>query len=134
MNFKSIGVLRYENAKNYDYKLALYIDPEISRYYRALIPKWIKSSPQMYPPHISIVRKEIPPNLEFWGKYEGKKIEFEYEPVIKFGRVYCWLDCFCNRLEEIRLELGLPVDSRYTLPPEGFRKCFHSTLGNFKNE
>jgi hypothetical protein len=29
--------------------------------------------------------------------------------------------------------LGLPVSSEYTLPPEGFVKCFHMTIGNFKN-
>jgi len=132
MNLKSVGILKYESAKAYDYKLALYIDPEIAKYYRTLIPKWLKSNPQMFPSHISIVRNEIPPNLEFWGKYEGEKLDFEYEPIVKFGKVYCWLDCFCSRLEEIRLELGLPVDSPYTLPPEGGRMCFHITLGNYK--
>lgn len=133
MLFKSVGILKYESARAYDYKLALYADQGISDFYRSMIPKWIAvPKPQMYPAHISIVRKEVPQNLEFWGKYEGERVEFYYENEVKFGKVYCWLNCFCNRLEEIRSELGLPVDSPYTLPPEGFYKCFHMTIGNFK--
>lgn len=128
--FNSTGILKYHNNP---YKLIVEIDQNICDYYRSLIPKWIKTNRQMYSAHISVVRNEVPVNLEHWGKYEGEEIEFLYENEIKFGAVYCWLNVWCKRLEEIRLELGLPVSSPYTLPPEGFAKCFHSTLGNFKN-
>lgn len=130
--FSSVGKLKYEKGNVYQYKLALYIDREISRYYRSLIPKWIKPNSQMYPPHVSVVRNEVPLNLDAWGKYENEPIKFYYENIVRFGKVYCWLNVFCKRLEDIRLELGLPVDSQYTLPPEGYVKCFHSTIGNFK--
>ena len=114
------------------YKLIVEADQGISDFYRALIPKYYYAKPQKYPAHISVVRKEVPVNLENWGKYEGEKIEFFYQSYIHIGTVYFWLNVFCCRLEEIRLELGLPVDSPYTLPPEGFNKCYHMTIGNKK--
>jgi len=88
----------------------------------------------MYPPHITVVRvhKEKVPNKEYWDKYAGEEIEFSYSPIVHEGSVYYWLNVFCVRLEEIRRELGLSVVSEYTLPPEGFIKCFHMTLGNKK--
>ena len=131
MLYKSIGTLRYEN-KGGKYKLIVEVDQGISDYYRSLIPKWITVNPQMYRAHISVVRREIPVNLEYWGKYEGEKIEFSYEGIVRQGTVYFWLNVFCVRLEEIRKELGLPVRSEYTIPPEGFTKCFHCTIGNQK--
>lgn len=130
--FRSVGTLRYHNEPLL--KLVVDIDQEISNYYRSLLPKYIKPNPQMYGAHISVVRREIPPNMEFWGKYEGEEIEFFYEPGVKFDKVYCWLNVWCNRLEDIRKELGLPVFSKYTIPPEGFLKCFHTTIGNFKEQ
>lgn len=113
-------------------KLVVEIDSEISGYYRSLIPKWIHSNRQLYPPHISVVRKEVPKIMAAWNKYDGQEIEFWYENIIHFGSVYLWLNAFSSRLEEIRVELGLPISNIYTLPPEGYTKCFHITLGNFK--
>lgn len=127
--YSSVGTLRYFQG-DFGYKLIVEIDPQIMEYYRSLLPKYIKTNKQKYAPHISAVRKEVP--NEYWGKYEGEKIDFYYSPIIQFGKVYCWLNCYCKRLEAIRLELGLPVSSPYTRPPEGFEKTFHVTLGNFK--
>lgn len=129
----STGTLRY--SFNDGYKLIVEVDQGISDYYRSLIPKYIVANPPRYPAHITVVRsyKETPTNLEPWGKYEGEKVEFFYDPEIKSGRVFHWLNAFCKRLEDIRLELGLPVVSEYTLPPEGFVKCFHITVANQKS-
>jgi hypothetical protein len=129
--FESVGTLHYE-IKDANCKLIVRIDQAISNYYRSLIPKWIPNNPQAYPAHISVVRKEIPPHLQYWGKYEGEKITFWYEPTIHEGTVYFWLNVYCLRLEAIRTELGLPVHSPYTLPPEGFNKVFHTTIANKK--
>jgi hypothetical protein len=114
--------------------LVVNADQELSNYYRVLIPKWKNAKSQMYPAHITVVREglEEPKNLEFWGKYQGEKIEFYYSPEVQEGTVYFWLNIFSVRLEEIRIELGLSVHSEYTLPPEGFTKCFHMTVGNKK--
>ena len=130
MLHKSKGILRYgENSR-----LVVEVDRGLADYYRSLIPKWREMQPQMHPPHITVVRtgKEEVPNKEFWGKHEGEEIEFFYDPTIKEGTVYYWLNVFSVRLEEIRRELGLPVQSEYTLPPEGYTKCFHMTLANKK--
>lgn len=125
--FKSIGKLHYGETK-----LIVEADQELSRYYFALVPKSAKLNPQRYGAHISVVRNEVPTKLEFWKKYEGELIEFYYEPYVHNGEVYYWLNTFSNRLEEIRLELGLPISSEYTRPPGGFFKCFHMTIGNIK--
>lgn len=130
--YKTQGIARYSIIDADYYKLSVDIDPDISKYYRALIPRSIKPNPQKYTPHVSVVRKEVPPNINFWNKYEGKEIELYYENIVHFGEVYCWLNVFSKPLEDIRLELGLPVSSQYTLPPEGFIKCFHTTIGNYK--
>jgi len=125
--FKSTGKLHYE-----DNKLVVETDRELARYYFSLVPKYVKLNPQRYAPHISVVRKEVPAKMEHWKKYEGESVEFLYEPHVFHGDVYYWLNTFSTRLEEIRLELGLPVSSEYTRPPGGFFKCFHMTIGNTK--
>ncbi len=125
--FKSTGTLRYGFTN-----LVLDVDQGIVDYYRALLPKSVRTNRQMYPAHISVIRKETPPKMELWNKYSGEQIEFEYSNIIHNGEVYYWLNCWCQRLEDIRVELGLPVDSPYTRPPDGFAKTFHVTLGNIK--
>lgn len=124
----SLGTLLYSNDK-----LIVEIDKQITDYYLSLLPKHISFNRQMYAPHISVVRNEDPLNKDLWSKYQGKEIEFYYSPAIHFGQVYFWLNVFCKELENIRQELGLPVHSKITIPPEGFLQCFHTTLGNFKN-
>lgn len=127
--YTSTGTLRYGYTN-----LVLDVDQGIVDYYRALMPKSISTQRQMYPAHISVVRKEIPPNMQFWGKYAGEQIEFQYSNVIHYGTVYYWLNAWCKRLEEIRQELGLPIDSPYTKPPDGFEKTYHITIGNVKEQ
>jgi hypothetical protein len=125
--FASSGVLHYE-----DKKLVVLADQQISDYYRALIPKYYQVRPQKYRAHISVVRKETPPNMAIWKKHEGERIEFQYGSYLHNDERYWWLNCFCVRLEDIRRELGLSVSSPYTRPPGGFEKCFHMTIGNTK--
>jgi hypothetical protein len=126
--FTSTGTLRYGYTN-----LVLDVDQGIVDYYRAMLPKWVRTNKQMYPAHISVVRKEVPPNMQFWGKYAGEQIEFRYSNVIRNSAMYYWLDAWSERLEQIRLELGLPVDSPFTRPPDGFAKTFHVTIGNTKD-
>lgn len=129
---KSSGPLRYHRGDHGGYKLIVEVDPEIVRYYRSLLPKWIHTNRQMYDPHISTVRNEIPPYPEHWGKYEGEIVEFCYTHTVFHGTIYYWINAFCCRLEEIRVELGLPISSEYTRPPDTFAKVFHITIGNVK--
>lgn len=125
--FRSFGKLHYG-----DDKLIVATDPELYRYYFSLTPKYERLNPQRYAAHISVVRNEVPPKMEFWGKYKDEEIEFLYDPFVFNGTVYYWINTFSSRLEEIRVELGLPVSSEFTRPPGGFFKCFHMTIGNTK--
>ena len=127
----SVGTFQYWHSKG-SYKAIVRADQGISDFYRTLIPKYYYVAPQMYPAHISVVRKEVPYKKQLWGAHAGEKIEFFYSPIIQHGEVYWWLNVFCKRLEEIRTELGLPVSSPYTRPPDGFSKCLHLTIGNTK--
>jgi hypothetical protein len=132
MLHSSKGPLRYSHAKNAGFKLILEVDPDLAYFDRAMIPKHISINPQKYAPHISVVRNEHCVNMEYWGKYEGEQIEFKYSNYIHNGEVYWWINAFSAKLEEIRIELGLPVSSLYTIPPNGYLKCFHITLANSK--
>ena len=127
---KSVGVLKYTEKPG---NLRVIVDPGLADYYRSLIPKSSVANKPMYPPHISVIRKEPTPILtDCWGKYDGQEVEFEYSTEIHSGKVYYWLNAFCLKLEEIRTELGLPVSTEFTRPPDGYVKCFHITLANSK--
>lgn len=125
--YTSIGKLSY-----HDKKLVVEVDQEISDFYRSLIPKYLRVNQQRYGAHVSVVRNETPPNMEHWNKYQGDLVVLHYDGVIQNGEVYYWLNVFCTALEQIRVELGLPISSEFTRPPDGFSKCFHMTLGNCK--
>ena len=130
--FKSIGTLRYDRPDGYGWRLVLEIDPGISMFYRSLIPKWLPANPQATKPHITIVRAAKPPKPGAWGKYEGEKIEFFYDPYIQQGGAYWWLNCFSKRLDEIAEELGLSLANPYYTPPAGYGKVWHTTIANVK--
>jgi hypothetical protein len=131
MLFQSVAVLRY-SIVDVGYRLVAEADQGLSDFYRSLIPRYKGVRRQRYGAHISVVRHEIPLNLDAWGKHDGEEIEFWYDNEIKWGKVYYWLNCFSKKLEEVRTELGLPVSSEYTRPPDSWVKCFHLTLGNVK--
>lgn len=75
--------------------------------------------------HITVCRGEQPKKQWNWKKYEGRKIEFEYSPEIRFSEIYAWVPVFSKDLEEIRVELGLSPQPRVP---------FHWTIGNRKNQ
>ena len=133
--YESGGYLKYDTANGF-YRLTVEIDQQLADYYRSLIPKYIRINRPRWAAHITVVRpeKEVPKIMEPWGRYAGKRINFLYEPYVYEGRAYFWLNVYSKELEKIRGELGLEVVSRYTLPPEGFVKCFHCTIANEKVE
>tara|TARA_Y100000310_G_C20270069_1_gene617589 strand:+ start:94 stop:501 length:408 start_codon:yes stop_codon:yes gene_type:complete len=122
--FSCVGTLRYA-GENW---AVLDIDQGICNFYRAMIPKSQFVRPQMYKAHITVVRlgREKISNIEAWGKYEGEQVPFTYSNEIKKCNPYYCLDAWSPRLEEIRVELGLP-------PIRGGYDSFHITLGNFKD-
>lgn len=127
--FYSTGILIYSNNP---YKLIVTVDQEISDYYRSLIPKTFYVRKQLYPAHISVVRNEIPVNIEKWACHHNVIIDFEYEPVIYNDECYYWINAYSSVLEYIRVELGLYPTSEFTKSPDGKHK-FHITIGNIKH-
>lgn len=126
---KSIGRLIYEPG----FRLIVLVDKGLADFYRSLIPKSLPVQKPRWAPHITVVRseKETPAHPEHWSKYEGKEVEFCYDPFIRIDKTYYWLNTWCDRLVEIRTELGLPAKSRWTRPPDG-HQCFHITIANRK--
>ena len=124
--FHSTGQIAYF-ANPPHYKSIVVVDSELARYYRQQVPVEVKLNRPKYSAHISVVRNEIPVNLNAWAAYEGQAIEFEYEHQIYNDELYYWLNCYSPRLEEIRQELGLTS----TRSPNGAHR-FHCTLGNLK--
>lgn len=129
--FKSVGRLEYHENP---YKVIVRVDPGISNYYYYQITQLahIDIQRQRWAPHISVVRKEMPRFLNFWKKYEGAKIPFEYEYYVYNDNRYYWLNVYSPKLEEIRKELGLTRVSAITRGPDGKHR-FHITIGNTKH-
>ena len=128
---------RYDYSRpDGEYRLTLELGWDFGAYYRALMPKsWHVQAPR-WKPHVTVVRphKERPKDLRAWGKYQGKKIRFHYDPEIRVDKTYYWINVWCDELADVRKELGLPPKNRWTRPPSGdFKECFHSTIGNMKH-
>ena len=139
MRFQSLGRLQYDPIypeaavqaleSGLGIRAVLWVDQSLSDYYRSLVPKYEYVQPQMHKAHITVVRthKEVPPNMSFWGKYQNEIIPFEYEDGVKKDHIYYWLSAFSERIAEIRLELGLPIQ-------RDLFKGYHITIGNLKSE
>lgn len=126
--FQSSGSLHYSVNP---YRLVVNADDELARYYRSLVPKYLKIKKPLFPAHISVVRNCVPPKLDSWGKYENIIINFFYENYIYNDELYFWLNIYSSELENIRAELGLSPWGDVTLSPD-FKHRFHLTLGNLK--
>jgi hypothetical protein len=125
----SVGTLRYSVLDDRSYKLIVEVDPGIVALARALMPKWIRSNPQRYEPHITVIRNEVVSNVGLWATHEGAEVEFKYDPRVQDDGRYFWLYAFSPRLHEIRVELGLEPLSELSRPPD-LADCFHITIGN----
>lgn len=127
----SEGTLRYSCTEGV-YRLVLDVDRDLVAFARALLPKHIQLNQQKFPPHVSILQRETSlPILGAWGRHEGKRQPFFYDPSVRNGEMYYWLDVSPKGLVELREELGLPGMVWYTRSPDG-RDVFHVTIGNLK--
>lgn len=128
MLFGSSGRLRYSSQVGE--KLIVEVDPEISDYYRSLLPLCMRVKRQRYAPHISVLREEYVES-EKWILHQDREINFEYSGFIYYNETYVWLGVSSIQLEELRKELGLTPHNLITRSPDGAQK-FHITIGNMK--
>lgn len=129
-NFFTYGKLVYSECP---YKVIVDIDNEISMYYFSTIPKYKAPNRTRYPAHVSVIRNEVPPHLDVWGKHSDAIVKVYYNHYIYEDDLYFWLDAYSKDLEDIRSELGLPLYSGITKSPDGRHK-FHITIANKKNK
>jgi hypothetical protein len=129
--FDSSGPLRYSYEPDYGYKLIVEVDPEIARLARWFVPKHIDLLKPRYAPHITVVRREVPTQLDKWGLYEGRIVAFKYETFARNDETYWWLRVFSDDLAEVRRELGLAGYGRTSMAPD-LKRCYHMTFGNMK--
>ena len=131
--FQSSGLFQYSDPSE-ELRLVVAVDPDLTAFYRSLLPKSVRFNKPRWPAHCTIVRtgKENPKNLEYWYKYGSDVVTFNYDPYIYEDNTYFWLNVWCDLFVDIRTELGLPAKSRWTLPPSGGHQCFHITIANKK--
>jgi len=115
---------RLEYLKDY---AVVWINGDLARYYRALIPKYYQVQGTRYNPHITVVRLDLEkPDKTNWGQFDGERIVVRYDAFIRNSGVYWWIDCYAPRIGEIRKTLGL-AEFR-----DGYRR-YHLTIGNNKS-
>ncbi len=107
------------------------IDPDIGRLAYALTPKYFRIQSPMFPPHLSIVRKEICISPE-WGKREGDEVTFFYDSETRNDETYHWLRAWGDDLDGLRADLGLPHRAEITASPD-LKDRYHITIGNTKH-
>jgi hypothetical protein len=84
-------------------------DAELARYYRTQIHDSNLMLP-MWGTHITVVngRWEKVKNHDAWNKYANEKIKFTYSNDLQYDPPFYFLFCYCERIADIREELGLP--------------------------
>lgn len=131
--FKTYGILYYSpkalgkvDVQNYWLVVKLEDNNDLGKYIRQLFYlstfKCYKLLRPAWKEHITVVRNlingktnEIPTNLNAWEKYKDNKIEFEIENKIENNGDYYWLPIKCEKLLDIREELGLERNPYYPL-------------------
>ena len=85
----------------------------------------LKLQPPMHGSHITVIAGKYEPNHieQYWKKYDGQSVEFQYSPEIGSDDTYFWLPVFCKEFKSVRIELGLTP----TIPIP-----WHLTIGNLK--
>lgn len=122
----STGILRYDcNQGKYvePWWALLECDQQIADYYTWHLKKRgievVSNSKGLWGTHISVMKGETPPHPEFWKKYQGYEVEFNYTHLIRHDNgEHAWVDVYSEDLSAIRQELGFP-----------FKPWYHLTIG-----
>lgn len=127
MGFKTQGKLIYDptagQAQN-SWWMIVECPKDIIEYYQYWITKETgnKLNRPLFGAHISVIRGEEPPEVKkrLWKKYHEEEISLEYEHKSNTNGEYWWLEVTCERLKEIRKEIGLAEEVEFG---------FHLTIG-----
>ena len=100
-------------------------DPELGRYLRHLylLAQHRTRSLQnpLWGPHISVIRDEAPADPAVWGRGDGERVEFDFDPAVRETNGFFWCPVECAAALALRAGLGL---AREPQPP------LHLTIGN----
>ncbi len=109
--FTSTGILEYHTRW-----LVLNCCHDLAKYYRRSLKRKALSAPP-YGAHVTVVagNYEEPAHKHLWRKYEGETIEFAYGHEVHSHDSWYWLNVHCERLLDIREELGLRRELRWPL-------------------
>ena len=102
-------------------------DAAVTKYYQSLLPKWKGFQPQLYKPHITVIRAKFEHTAQ-WGflkVFNNTVVTYQYDTELKEDSTYYYLEAWSYAIGGIRALAGLP---QYR---EG-RKCYHITIGNKK--
>jgi hypothetical protein len=130
--YKSSGIIKYNYIDGYGHRMVVETDPELSRYYFSLLPKYLHIKSQGWKPHISLIRNEIPAYPARIFAYIDQRVSFLYDPYIFNDEQYYWINCYSKELEAIREDVGLPYIGKFWKPPLYYLRSFHITIGNIK--
>jgi len=126
--FKSSGIIHYDKSDGD--RVTVSVEQSIGDYYYSLIPKYYRALKPRWNAHVTVVSPIDPIiNWDKWGNREGQVANFVYDYNILYEKNYWWFNLWSVEMEDIRKELGLSIISRITIPPLGYLKCFHCTLG-----
>jgi hypothetical protein len=126
----SSGIVHYDTADGP--WVTVWVDQQLADYCHSLIPKYHRVVRPRWKAHVTVVRPEdffTNPDPQFWGKHEGEQVNFVYDPTVLYEKGFWWFNLWCVTMEDIRRELGLSTKSRITIPPLGYSKAFHCTVG-----
>jgi hypothetical protein len=126
--FTSSGIINYDTSDGH--RVTVSVDRDIGEYYYALIPRFYRVLKPRWNPHVTVVSpidEVIHP--EMWGAREGQRANFVYDHVVLYEKGFWWFNLWSIEMEDIRKELGMHCKSRVTIPPEGYSKAFHCTVG-----
>jgi hypothetical protein len=119
VTFTTQGVLRYSpkllgDRQSEKWWLVVDCDSEIGKYYRHLVHLGLFKTRKLMRPawdmHVTVIRNEEPSDerKSLWGKHSGEVVNLCVSGGVETNGDYWWLPVSCDRLLDIREELGLP--------------------------
>lgn len=125
-----MSIMFTSTGKYHYYNRWLMVDccPELAAFYRQLVffhAPSIKLQIPKHGSHITVVAGKYEPTHidQYWKKYDGHSVTFQYSQEIGTDGTYFWLPVECKEFESVRIELGL----KPTIPIP-----WHLTIGNLK--